>query len=318
MRRPRRSSEARESRDGIAAADSTRRRAASAAAAVALMAVAAIATGALSPLRAAEAEGPRIQTTAETITPDPSVARLDRGRPERCPTRGQLGAKLRCIYGKRKASTNAVVFGDSKVMQYFPALNRVAHRRGWRLVGLMRAGCPPMVVKYAYRCDSWRERNLRRLDRIDPELVITSAGTHYQVVRNGRRLGRRRSRPILRRAYIRTLNRLGRNKTRVAVMVNPPRAPHNPVECVLANREQLDACAFERGPAPYRTYVTKAAHRSRAALTVDVNQVACPWRICPAVMNDILVMRDKVHLTATFVRTLDEWLDEQLPTARGR
>lgn len=299
-------------------ASAARRRSLGAAALVALAAIAAISTGAVSPPLAADAGAPALQTTAETIAPDPSVARGDRGRPDRCPTRSQLGAKLRCIYGKRKSSTNAVVFGDSKVMQYFPALNRVAHRRGWRLVGLMRAGCPPMVVKYAYRCDTWRKRNLRRLDRIDPELVITSAGVRYQVVRNGKRLGRKRSRPLLRRAYIRTLKRLSRNGTRVAVMVNPPRAPHDPRECVMANREQLDACAFERGSAPYETYVTKAAHRAPGAQTVDVNQVACPGRVCPAVMNDILVMRDRVHLTATFVRTLEEWLDEQLPTARGR
>ncbi|MEX1141854.1 MAG: SGNH hydrolase domain-containing protein [Thermoleophilaceae bacterium] len=286
--------------------------------AIVLLGLALVALAVVAVTRSAGAQEPEIQRTAETITPDPSVARGDRGRPGRCPTRTQLGAKLRCIYGKRRSSTNAVVFGDSKAMQHFPALNRVAHRRGWRLVGLMRAGCPPMVVKYAYRCDTWRKRNLRRLDRIDPELVITSAGTHYQVVRNGRRLSRKRSRPILRRAYIRTLNRLGRNGTRVAVLVNPPRAPEDPVECVIANREALDQCAFERGPTPYRTYVTKAAHRSRAAQTVDINQVACPGRICPAVIDDILVMRDRVHLTATFVRTLDEWLDERLPTARGR
>jgi hypothetical protein len=279
--------------------------------------LASLLAAALSPGQtAADADEPAVQRTAEAITPDPSRARGDRGRPARCPTRTRIGAKLRCIYGKRKSSTSVVVFGDSKVMQFFPALDRVAQRRGWRLVGLMRAGCPPMQVKYARRCDTWRRRSLRRLDRIDPALVITGSGTAYQVVRGGKRLSRTRSAPFLRRAYVRTLKRFTRNGTRVAVVITPPRAPRDPITCVQRNRERLDACAFERGREPYRTYVAKAARAARAARTVDVNHVACPGGVCPAVIDDILVQRDRVHMTATFVRTLEDWFDERLPQPR--
>lgn len=283
-------------------------------AAIALLsgAIAALAVVALT--RGADAQEPQIQTTAETITPNPRVAKRDRGRPDRCPSRTQLGSKLRCIYGKRRSDTNVVVWGDSKVMQYFPALNHVAHRRGWRLVGLMRAGCPPMdVKKYAYRCDKWRERNLRRLRRIDPELIVTSSSVAYQVVRNGRRLSRRGSRRFLRRAYIRTLRDFRRRGAKVVVVINPPRAAENPVRCVIANRQRLDRCAFERGPEPYRSYVAKAARRARVQ-RLDINQVACPGQICPAVANDILVFRDSVHLSATYVRSIVDWIDARLPT----
>lgn len=282
-------------------------------AAIALLAGAMVALAVVAGTGGAGAQEPEIQTTAETIAPDPHEARGDRGRPERCPSRTELGSKLRCIYGKRRSSTNVVVWGDSKVMQYFPALNHVAHRRNWRLVGLMRAGCPPMTIRrYAYRCDKWRERNLRRLRRIDPELIVTSSSVAYQVVRRGKRLSRKRSRGFLRRAYIRTLRDFRRRGAKVVVVINPPRAPENPVTCVIANREALDVCAFERGPEPYHTYVAKAARRARAQ-RLDINQVACPGAICPAVANDILVFRDRVHLTATYVRSIVDWIDERLP-----
>lgn len=282
-------------------------------AAIAVLAGAIAAVALVALTRGAGAQETTIQTTAETITPDPHEARSDRGRPDRCPSRTELGSKLRCIYGKRRSDTNVVVWGDSKVMQYFPAMNRIAHRRDWRLVGLMRAGCPPMAIRrYAYRCDKWRERNLRRLRRIDPELIVTSSSVAYQVVRRGKRLSRQRSRRFLRRAYIRTLRDFKRRGAKVVVVVNPPRAPENPVKCVIANRERLDLCAFERGPEPYRSYVAKAARRARVQ-RLDVNQVACPGAICPAVTNDILVFRDRVHLTATYVRWITDWIDERLP-----
>lgn len=276
--------------------------------ALGIAAIAVVASG-----RIAGAQGPQIQQSAETITPDPRTARSDRGRPERCPSRTQLGAKLRCIYGKRRADTNLIVYGDSKVMQYFPALNQIAHRREWRLVGLMRAGCPPMPVKYAYRCDTWRERNLRRLRRIDPAVIVTSSGTAYQIVRKGKRLSRKRSGPPLRRSYIRLLRGFVRRGAEVAVMINPPRAPEDPRECVLANRGQLDECAFERGSSPYRNYVTKAA-RKAGVVRIDINQAVCPGGICPAVTDDMLVFRDPVHFTATYLRSLTDWIDARVPT----
>lgn len=263
---------------------------------------------------AREGNAAQVQTTADTIVPELSTARGDRGRPDRCPSRSQLGAKLRCIYGVRGAERTAVVFGDSKVMQYFPVLRDVARARGMRLIGLMRAGCPPMNVKYAFRCDEWRKRNLRRLRRIDPDLVITGSGAAYQVVARGKRLNKKKSRPILRRAYMRLLRKLVGRGSEVAVMVNPPRAPSDPVACVSANLDQLDRCAFERGSSPYRNYVTRAARRVPGVEPIDVNQVACPARICPAVIDDVLVLRDRVHFTATYVRTLRDWLNEQLPT----
>lgn len=249
----------------------------------------------------------------EAIEPPLGSARGDRGRPDRCPTRTQLGAKLRCIYGVRGAERTAVVYGDSKVMQYFPAMRAIARRRGLRLVGLMRAGCPPMEVKYAFRCDQWRERNLRRLRRIDPDLVLTSSGIVYRVVARGKRLSHGKSRPILRRAYMRLLSSFVEDGAEVAVVVNPPRAPENPIACVEENLDALEECAFERGKEPYRNYVTRAARRTEGVRPIDVNPVVCPGRVCPAISHDRLVMRDRVHLTATFVETMTDWLDQQLP-----
>jgi len=172
-----------------------------------------------------------------------------------------------------------------------------------------------MEVRYAFRCDRWRERALRRLERIDPELVVTSSGIAYQVVARKRRLGRPASRPSLRRAYVETLRRISDGGAHVAVVVNPPRAPSDPLTCVEENRDRLDRCAFERGSSPYRNYVVRAARRAHAQ-RIDVNQAVCPGGLCAAVIHSVLVQRDRVHLTATFVRTLEPWLDAQLPALR--
>ena len=57
-----------------------------------------------------------------------------------------------CVYGARRSRTTAVLFGDSHAMQLFPALEHVAKRRGWRLVELTKAGCPPPPCRSSPRC----------------------------------------------------------------------------------------------------------------------------------------------------------------------
>ena len=54
-----------------------------------------------------------------------------------------------CVYGNPSSKTTVVLFGDSHVMQWFPALNELAKERNWRLVGLTKAACPPAEVHIA-------------------------------------------------------------------------------------------------------------------------------------------------------------------------
>jgi SGNH domain (fused to AT3 domains) len=51
-----------------------------------------------------------------------------------------------CVYGNRSSEITVVLFGDSHAMQWFPALNRIAKERDWRLLGLTKATCPPAEV----------------------------------------------------------------------------------------------------------------------------------------------------------------------------
>ena len=111
---------------------------------------------------------PRIQRTAKAIRPDPRHAEDDRGRAytDKCHLKQTNRTESpRCVYGKPDSQTTVVNIGDSHALMYFPTLNRLAHRRGWRLVNLTRAGCPVADVHFGKLCDPWREHSLRRIER---------------------------------------------------------------------------------------------------------------------------------------------------------
>ncbi len=57
----------------------------------------------------------------------------------------------------------------------------------------------------------------------------------------------------------------------------------------------------------------RAAAKVEGASLIDATPMICPWKMCPAVIGDVLVYRNGSHLTATYVRTLTPWLGERLP-----
>jgi len=260
-----------------------------------------------------------IQRRVGRIRPTPRDAKGDKGRmfADGCLTERSRTTSRRCVYGVESSATTVVLFGDSHAMQYFPALERVALRRGWRLVGLTRAGCPVADVDYLDGCDAWREDTLRRIEREErPALVVTSSSTadRIRVRRDGTRLSRADSQPLLIAGYARTLRRLRRTGAQVVVIRDQVKIAFNPPDCVAEHPRALERCAFARRRIRGNGFDAAGARRAgRGVRLLDPLNVLCRGDRCPSVIGDALVYRDTYHLSATFARTLAPWLERRLP-----
>ncbi|MFD0004179.1 acyltransferase family protein [Streptomyces sp. NPDC127178] len=86
-----------------------------------------------------------------------------------------------CVYGDRTSSRTVVLFGDSHAAQWFPALQRLATARGWKLVSLTKASCKVADVtivsghKPYTACDTWRSHAMARIESLRPALVVVSS-----------------------------------------------------------------------------------------------------------------------------------------------
>jgi hypothetical protein len=265
------------------------------------------------------AGGPELQRSADSVQPNPRIAENDRGLMYRrgCMVDQREIRYPTCVFGKASSSTTAVLYGDSQAMHYFPPLLRLARRHGWRLVGRTRQGCAPAAVRFAYRCDKWRAETLRRIERRDrPDLIVVGSGVAYRPVVGGRRLRGARADRAMAAGYARTLRRLRRTGARVAVMKATPWAPFDPPTCVGRSLGRLRKCAFSRRQTTNRNFDARAARAVRGATLIDTTHALCLSRVCPSVIDGLLVYRDRYHLSATFARTLAPWLDRRLPRPR--
>ena len=150
-----------------------------------------------------------------------------------------------------------VLFGDSHAMQLFPALENVAQRRGWRLVKLTKAGCPPSAASVVSplsrrdypECEAWRAHApAPHRARGRPAIVVAAGSAHHDPL-GGPKLGGEAGVRELAEGQLPMLRRLRATAPPSRRGVGPARAPLDVPDCVSEPLHELRRCAFPREPA---------------------------------------------------------------------
>jgi peptidoglycan/LPS O-acetylase OafA/YrhL len=271
-----------------------------------------------------------LQKSADAVRPAPRKAEDIANRPrmhaDGCHLE-QAETKIpECVYGNPSSETTVILFGDSHAMQWFPALEELANKRDWRLVGVTKAACPPAEVEVhnatlrrEYReCDEWRERMLERVEREKPSLIVTSSLPTYAPREDGKRLRGETRKQALVEGYVSTLEKLRATGAPVALIEDVPHPNKDVPQCVSRELDNLQKCATLKSKAlGYPKINTRAAQGVEGVHLVDPTLVVCLKKTCPAVIGDVLVYRNGAHLTGTYVRTLIPWFARQLPEPHG-
>ncbi|WP_369238117.1 acyltransferase family protein [Streptomyces sp. R21] len=215
-----------------------------------------------------------------------------------------------CVYGDRTSSRTVVLFGDSHAAQWFPALERLATARGWRLVSLTKASCKVADVtivadhKPYTACDTWRADAVARIKALRPALVVVSSSDAGDPARPAADLlGQWTA------GFESTFRALGASGARVAALLDTPWPKGDPIDCAARNSMQLRACA-KHLPDPARDVTRSAAVRAAAsasdAAVIDPASWVCAPRtgVCPVVVGNTAVYRDDSHLSEAYAEAL--------------
>jgi peptidoglycan/LPS O-acetylase OafA/YrhL len=240
---------------------------------------------------------------------------------ERCVSLGQSTEVRSCTFGDPAAHIEIVLFGDSHALQWFNALERLARESGWRLVTVIKPGCAASDIQPTRRpaaaCAAWRAKALETIIARHPALVIAGSFTS----RFGR-AGGGQSDPGLEQLTLGTramLDQLTRAGLTVALLRDTPLPPFDVPTCLARSTVNHwlggGSCEFDRDAA-LSLRVFDAEKRATAGLRgvhiLDLTDQICPAPMCPATLHDVIIYRDRTHLTGTFAGSLAPTLREQL------
>ncbi len=247
------------------------------------------------------------------VTPDPLVAGEDRPKADvdRCQVPVEATTPVACTFGDPRGSTTIALVGDSKAMQWLPALEEAAATRGWRVVTYGKSSCafsdaPAALAGAAYpQCDAWNRAVAQALAADPPDAVVTSGVAASAWAGNGT------ARQPMVDGYASRWRTLADAGVPVVVVGDSPRSPDDLDVCAARHPRKLTHCSFDTasavagsGLAVQRDAVTAASANADDVRLLDLTPLICPGEQCPVVIGHVAVHRAGDHVTATYAATL--------------
>jgi peptidoglycan/LPS O-acetylase OafA/YrhL len=225
-----------------------------------------------------------------------------------------------CAFGDRHASTTVALLGDSHAEHWLGALDRIGRERGWRIVAMVKGGCPVAGMpefgrarrpRFQDECARFREAMVRRIVAMRPAEAILSSWDHYMPIDSGSKSDWQVTPETWRRGLRETYARLSAAGIPVVAVRGTPRTWFNVPSCLSRRAAGLPfspPCDYVRATSLSRVAfdAQTAAARGLPVALVDMNDAICPPAAarCPVVRNGAVVFTDDNHLTASFSRSM--------------
>ena len=216
-----------------------------------------------------------------------------------------------CVYGNPQSATTIVLFGDSHAAQWFPALEAISNKNGWRLVVLTKKGCPTADIPVSDQtrnseCGPWRASVAARLAELKPDLIILSA---YRYKAAGASIGRDPDQ-VWSEGLDRTMTVIRPLARKVLVLGDSPTPLSDVPSCVASHLGNVAPCMNQRSVAvkPNRIAVEVAVAKAHNANFAATSDWLCTPTQCPVVIGNLLVYRDNSHITTAASALLTPFL----------
>ncbi|MEU5154269.1 acyltransferase family protein [Glycomyces sp. NPDC021274] len=221
-----------------------------------------------------------------------------------------------CVYGDPDSDTTVYLFGDSHAAQWFPAMEALAVENGWKLVPRTKSACTPVTVavdnssldREYTECADWRDKVFEELATVQPALVLIAGSDAASVIdaSEGGGLGRWRN------GWTDTLEEMP-DATKVATLTDTPWSFGDAAaDCVSIN--PLTECNDDYGiEFTERRETGVEVQQGMGATVIDSSAWFCVDDQCPVVVGNLLVYRDKHHMTTPYATSLADVLGAALP-----
>ncbi|MGO4523690.1 acyltransferase family protein [Microvirga sp. 2MCAF35] len=274
----------------------------------------------------ADYPGGNVPASAETmmkpevpLLPTPAAAKLDNARiyREKCHQGPRPAEIIQCDYGKVDGATRTIVLvGGSHSAHWFPALEALAQRYGWRLVTITKSACPfELNPDYTPACIEWNEHVIERLAELKPDAVFTTST-------RSRRDGPDKdmaegAREYVPEGYLAQWMRLAdKGLSVIAIRDNPWMLMSIP-DCLEIRVSDMTRCSVYRKLMMDDVDPAKRLERRPANVSfVDLTDRFCDRTKCYPISGNVLIYKDDNHITATFSRTLASTLGERMKQVR--
>jgi peptidoglycan/LPS O-acetylase OafA/YrhL len=268
-----------------------------------------------------------VEDSLESAIPSAAEAALERPvyYDRDCEPDTQTPGTAVCTFGETRAPTLTVALvGDSKIGQWLPALQRIGEERGWAIVTYLRSRCAWTQTQTVVgagddspytRCAEWGRDVLDRLRTDPPDIILTSDRPSVGIPDHPE--ADAESHAAIAQGMLPYWRAMEEQGTDVVAIRETPEMGVNVPDCVSAPGARVTDCdrATRKAVTDHGPVVLAAEAMGAAVPLIDMTDLLCTEETCSPVVGDVLVYRDKHHLTRAYVMTLAPYLEERLTSA---
>jgi peptidoglycan/LPS O-acetylase OafA/YrhL len=233
-----------------------------------------------------------------------------------------------CEFGDRNSSTVLALLGDSHAEHWLGALDRAGKERGWKIVAMVKGGCPVADMRemtqarrkrYYEECARYREAMIRRIIAMRPAAAILSSWDHYMPL-DGTKSDWQVTPEIWKRGLRRTYSRLTGAGIRTIAIRGTPRTWFDVPTCLSRRAAGLpfaQPCEYQRSRALSKVAIAaqNAAVRGLPVSFIDMNDQICTTSTCSVTQRGLVMFTDDNHLTAGFSMSMAHEFGERIERA---
>ena len=205
-----------------------------------------------------------------------------------------------------RPSRHVVAVGNSHMEMLLPAIADAARRNGWDLTFVRAPGCQFTSValndRISAQCAQWMRHTEEYIGAQKPDVLLMLA-THSTVGGVGE---------IVRPETRQQVERWTRRGIDVVGVRDVPRFAEKHADCEARNG--VAGCAFP-SPLGQTNPTAEWAQQIRGFAPLDLLDLVCPDRSCPAQIGNVYTYLDNNHLTATYVDSMKHMVGDRLDTA---
>ena len=220
-----------------------------------------------------------------------------------------------CAYGVSNSKTVAVLFGDSHALSWFPAVEKIALQKKWKLYSLTMSSCWPANI-LAYNsttsqlmdsCPIWRASTLELISKLQPKYIFIAGTSGFSTVGDDGNVltGQPRTDAWV-AGMTDTLMSLVKDSKVTFYISDYPVSIVSPVQCLLSHPNSIKPCTTPAGRAFKTAWLQTESDvaTKNGAVWIDPTEWICQSDPCSPLSKNFVIYRDAGHLTSTFARTL--------------
>ena len=227
----------------------------------------------------------------------------------RTDSEGEL--QVGCAYANLTSNKTVVLFGSSHANMFFaPILDSVAKAHA-KLLVRTRSGCPvseldyldPKTGTFLSGCAKWRKAAVAELIRIKPQvIVISTGGGAVRDPLTNKLATPVREAQLMKRGLAALVNELDATGSKLVFIRETPRHQFDYPSCLSTHT--VRACSQPLANSLMNPAYSFPTKEDPKIYRWDLSKAICNERICPAVRSNLIVWRDKHHITNTYAKAL--------------